>query len=75
MTQANTADGINLSAREGHRQRRFTVLWTVRGRERRSPQMSAVEAQRFLDRLNQENAEQVRVDDAPMPTYVQFRVV
>ncbi|MBM3533885.1 MAG: hypothetical protein FJX60_12715 [Alphaproteobacteria bacterium] len=73
--QAKTADEAKLSARESPKHRRFTVLWTVSGRERRSAQMTEVEAQRFVDRLTREKAEQVRVDETLTPTYVQFRVV
>jgi len=75
MTQEKTVNEPKLSARDGLKLRRFTVLWVVRGRERRSAQMTEVEAQRFVERLNNEKAEQVRVDEAPTPTYVQFRVV
>ncbi len=56
-----------------NRDRRFTVLWKTRGRDRRSAQMTEVEAQRFVDRLMKENAEAVRIDDT-VPDYVTFRV-
>ncbi|MBM3734077.1 MAG: hypothetical protein FJW24_11600 [Acidimicrobiia bacterium] len=75
MTHAKRPDDGKLSARDGLKQRRFTVLWMVGGRGRRSALMTEVEAQRFVERLTREKAEQVRVDESATPTYVQFRVV
>jgi hypothetical protein len=57
----------------GGDRRRFTVLWMVSGRERRSARMTEVEAQRLVERLTREKAEAVRVDESDMPSYVRFR--
>lgn len=59
---------------EGTKSRRFTVLWKMRGRDRRSAQMTEIEAQRFVERLTNEKAEAVRIDD-DAPAYVPFRAI
>jgi hypothetical protein len=53
--------------------RRFTVLWMVSGRERRSARITEAEAQRLVERLTLEKAEGVRIDESDAPVYVRFR--
>ena len=52
---------------EARKGRRFTVLWTASGREKRSAQMTDQEAQKFADRLRLEKVETVRIDEMDMP--------
>lgn len=60
-------DDERISASEARKGRRFTVLWTALGREKRSAQMTDQEAQKFADKLRLEKAEGVRIDEMEMP--------
>jgi len=56
-----------VSAAEARKGRRFTVLWTARGRDKHSAQMTEPEAVKFADKLRLEKAETVRIDEVAMP--------
>ena len=50
-----------------YNKKRFTVLWTARGQDRRSALMTETEAQKFAARLRDEKADVVRIDEAVQP--------
>jgi hypothetical protein len=60
-------DDERISASEARKGRRFTVLWSAAGREKRSAQMTEPEAQKFVDKLRLEKADAVRIDEMEMP--------
>ncbi len=60
-------DDERISASEARKGRRFTVLWSTGGREKRSAQMTEPEAQKFADKLRLEKADTVRIDEMEMP--------
>lgn len=62
------------AAPEGGKGRRFTVLWKIGGRDRRSALMTEIEARRFVDRLMNEKAEAVRIDDTA-PAFIPFLAI
>ncbi len=63
----SVSEGERISAAEARKGRRYTVLWTARGREKHSAQMTEPEAAKFAERLRLEKAETVRIDEAELP--------
>jgi hypothetical protein len=73
MSQEKAKTPAAAAAAANANRRRYTVLWVVSGRERRSARITEAEAQRLVERLTAEKAQGVRIDESDDPVYVRFR--